>query len=253
MKIVVGINSLTSTVHPAYSNHIQVFFRLGKWAERNGHEICLVNPSRMAIDRMRNLCAKTALEINADYLLFIDDDVLAPTEFIDSLISADGDIVAGDVLIRGYPFNHMSFIGDKHGLAPIANLDDFMTESGIIDVGAVGFSLCLIKTSVLKHTAQPWFITGISNTEDIYFCLKAKEFIPELTIKLDTRVQCGHILWNEIISKENKEQYKVYMESMDEALRPKLKIHEKPVTQDRGDDYLERISDLFEEGHTDEA
>ena len=245
MTIVIGINSLTNTVYEAYSNHIQLFYRLGHWAAKNDHKICLVNPARMGIDRMRNLCAKTALEVNADYLLFIDDDVLVPTDFIDKLLECDADIVAGDVIIRGFPFNHMAFIGDKNGLLPIENLNREIKKQGIgqvLNVGAVGFSLCLIKVDIIRRIGQPWFITGQTNTEDIYFCLKAKEFIPELTIKLDTRVQCGHILWNEVINTSNKANYKKYYKANNTEATKTTKKSNK--SGDRGVDYLKSIKEI---------
>ena len=251
MKIVIGINSLSVSSYPAYSNHIGLFYRLGYWAAKGGHEICLVNPARMSIDRMRNLCAKTALQIQADYLLFIDDDVLIPADqLMDRLIKADADIIAGDVIIRGYPFNHMAFIGDKTSLVPIANIEKEIEKQGknILDVGAVGFSLCLIKREVLEKVSQPWFITGLNNTEDISFCLKAKEFIPDLKIKLHTEVQCGHILWEEIITRSNKKDYTIYMESQNPALvedRLKQEVAKLNPSGDRGNLYLQEMNETL--------
>lgn len=256
MTIVIGINSLSSSQYAAYTNHIQLFYRLGIWAGKNGHKICLVNPSRMSIDRMRNLCAKTALEVNADYLLFIDDDVIVPTDFIEKLIEADADIVAGDVIIRGWPFDHMCFLGDKKALYPIQNMNDEILGQGkfVIDVGAVGFSLCLIKTDLIRKIPQPWFITGVNNTEDIYFCLKVREFFPETTIRVDTSIQCGHILWNEIISKDNKEAYMEYCMKNDKDLQWPIIRQKESDTQpsgDRGELYLNEVKGLFaKEGET---
>jgi hypothetical protein len=234
-KIVVGINSLVSTTQPAYSNHIQFFFRLG----RNYPEIdfILVNPSRMGIDRMRNLCAKTALEHNADYILFLDDDVLVPFDSLKYLFAANADIVAGDVLIRGYPFNHMCFryplIADKFdlegkNLKAIESWNEDEINKGIVDVDAVGFSLCLIKTSLLKAVPGPWFLTGPRNTEDVYFCIKAKLHNPSTSIKVCVNVICAHILWAETISIENRAQYKIYMERQFGA-KPESLVTDQPV------------------------
>lgn len=233
-KIVVGINSLVSTTQPAYSNHIQFFFRLG----RNYPEIefILVNPSRMGIDRMRNLCARTALEYNADYILFLDDDVLVPFDNLRYLLEANADIVAGDVLIRGYPFNHMAFryplIADRFDLEGknLKAIEKWRPEEigGSVDVDAVGFSLCLIKTSLLKKVPEPWFLTGPRNTEDIYFCVKAKLYDSRTTIKLCTNVICAHILWAETISSENRAEYCKYMERQFGA-KPEALLSDQPI------------------------
>src|ERR1019366_8819973 len=112
-RIVVGTNSLVSTVQPAYANHCQMWYRFGK--HYPNVDFCFVNPPRMSIDRMRNLAAETALDIEASHLLFIDDDVLLPQpfDFLDKLLALDVDIAAADVLIRGYPFQHMIFKWNK--------------------------------------------------------------------------------------------------------------------------------------------
>src|ERR1035437_9862470 len=108
-KIVIGINSLIATTQPAYANHIQLFYRLGRSYPKI--DFCLVNPPRMSIDRMRNLTATTALDIEASHLLFIDDDVLIPQpfDFLNKLLACKAPIAAGDVIVRGWPFMHMLF------------------------------------------------------------------------------------------------------------------------------------------------
>lgn len=208
-KIVIGINSLVNTCYAAYSNHIQLFYRLGRSYPKI--DFCLVNPQRMSIDRMRNLAAETALEIEASHLLFIDDDVIIPKpfDFLDKLLACKADIACGDVLIRGYPFNHMIFRynKDKSGLHQMPKVP---RKLGPIPVDAVGFSLCLIKTQLLQNLSKPYFVTGVTNTEDVYFCLKARDKFPDTKIICDTSIQCGHILWSEIIDPLNKKNYSRY-------------------------------------------
>lgn len=208
-KIVVGINSLVATTQPAYSNHIQLFYRLGR--SYPNIDFCLVNPPRMSIDRMRNLCAETAMEIEASHLLFIDDDVLIPHpfDFLKKLLSLKVPISAGDVIIRGWPFNHMFFKYNKYktGMYPVPEVEEPL---GPIDVDAVGFSCCLIETKLLKQLPKPYFVTGITNTEDIYFCMKARGFDPDCRIVVDTSIKCGHILSAEVIEPDNLHNYRNY-------------------------------------------
>lgn len=213
-KIVVCTNSLSVSQFPAYSNHIQLFFHLGRFYKQ--FDFCLVNPPRMSIDRCKNLAAETALDIEAKYLLILDDDVLIPTpfDFLTKLINLKADIAAADVLIRGYPFNHMYFKytnKDRSGLEPFKSLPK-NHKRGSLDVDAVGFSCCLIKTDLLRQLPKPYFVTGMNNTEDIYFCVKAREAFPDCSIKVDTSIKCGHILWPEIIDSDNKKHYKTYQE-----------------------------------------
>ena len=209
-RIVVGINSLTESQWPAYNSHLQLFYRLGK--DNPGVEVILYNPSRVSIDVMRNGCATTTVNMDCDYLLFLDDDVVPPSDSLSRLIACNADIAAGDVIIRGYPFNHMCFKWTKDK-STMAALPNYPKNSKVIDVDAVGFSLCLIKRQLIEKVPTPYFITGLNHTEDVYFCLKAREAVPGCSIKVDTQLQCGHILWPEVISSVNKKNYKKYIET----------------------------------------
>ena len=227
VKIAIGINNLTAVSQPAYSNHLQFFYRLGR--SYTNLEVLLINPARMSIDRMRNMAAEQALKWEADYLLFLDDDVLIPFGSLAHLLDANKDIIAGDVLIRGYPFEHMIFdyLEDKKGMHAIREVEEPL---GVYDCDAVGFSYCLIKIDVLKKCPKPFFITGPKNTEDIYFCIKAKLANPDLTIACDTRIKCGHMLNPYPIGPENVDLFRKYYE----AQYPQAIAQQE---QDRGNDY----------------
>jgi len=237
LKIAVGINSLVSTTQPAYSNHIQFFFRLG----RNYKDIdfCLINPPRMTIDRMRNMAAEVTLDQEFDYLMFLDDDVLVPIDCLKKLLLCNADIAAGDVFIRGYPFAHMSFRHvnkDIHTLKPIFSWKK--KEPIITPVDAVGFSLVLIRADLLKKIQKPFFITGPTNTEDIYFCMKARDVDPECSIVVDRSIVCGHILWQEVLDNTNLKAYKKYYET----------VYGKPEKDEsitRGPKYLKSVEGVL--------
>jgi hypothetical protein len=239
--ILVAINSLVTTTHPAYSNHIQLFFRFGR--SYPDYDFMLFNPARMSIDRMRNTAARIAIENECEYLLFIDDDVLVPINSLKQMLASNSDIVAGNVIIRGYPFENMFFRyteEEKLHLKPVKDCD-LPEVPGLMDVDAVGFSLCLIKTALLKELPIPYFVTGLTNTEDIYFCLKVKKYFPATTMRVDTSIVCHHILWAETISNDNKQAYKTYYETM----HPQKCIPiPESVSADRGVSYYSEINTL---------
>lgn len=225
MKTLVGINNLTEVNQLAYANHIQFFYRLGKNYPSDYFALC--NPRRMSIDNMRNFCAKVAIEGNYDYLLFIDDDVLVPFDCFATLVSADKDIVSGVTLIRGYPFHPMLF--SKNGF--IDNYTELAGEDGLVECEAVGFSLCLIKVSLLKAMKAavetkfpegpernvPYFHTGQHYTEDIFFCRRAAEDVPGTTIYGQTRLLTAHILGPEIVHPLTRDARMIYEESTKEV------------------------------------
>lgn len=231
-KIVVGINSLVSTTQPAYSNHIQLFYRLGRSYPQI--DFCLVNPPRMSIDRMRNLSAVTAMDIEASHLLFIDDDVLIPQpfDFLDKLLACKASIAAAAVIVRGWPFNYMLFKYTQNKLG-LKIVKDVPKKLGQHPYDAVGFSCCLIETALLKKLPTPYFITGPSNTEDIYFCMKARDKFPDCRIIADTSIKCGHILSAEIIESDNLANYRKYFKAQ-------FKPSEEPSI-DRGETYYNLV------------
>lgn len=242
-RIVIGINSLVSTVHSAYSNHIQLFFRLGRnWPQ---YDFIFVNPPRMSIDRMRNMAAEVALQSDAKYLIFIDDDVLVPFTFLNSFIKIlesenSPDIIAGNVQIRGYPFDYMLFRwDDEHqGLYTLKEVP----KDEVMDVDAVGFSLCLIKVDLLRKVSKPYFVSGFNHTEDVFFCLKVRQEFPATRIVCDTGVICAHILWAETISDLNRDAYtKYYEERFPEECASYKLSQVKNKEGDRGLDYLDTV------------
>jgi hypothetical protein len=210
-KILIGINNLTQVSQLTYGNHCQLWYRLGKHFGTT-HDFGLCNPRRMSIDRMRNFCAKVCLEQDFDYLMFIDDDVLLPMDAVDRLLAADKDIIAGVTLIRGYPYHPMIFNfmgpqlaadGRTHFIDDYAEMAD--PVSGLLQCDAIGFSCCLIKVSVLRELAPPYFITIDGRcTEDVYFCNKAKLERPGTQVWVDTRVKTAHILGDEIIDPDSR-------------------------------------------------
>jgi hypothetical protein len=225
-KILVGVNTLTSVDQAVYSNHCQFWYRLGR--HYPDFDFILFNPRRMSIDTMRNSAAKVALENDCDYLMFIDDDVLIPIDTLSRLIRCEADIAAGWTIVRGYPFKNMIFKfipgtqnthlthwdGDDDIKDEEGNITQKGQKEGILICDAVGFSCVLINCNILRRVDAPYFVTGPFNTEDIYFCIKALEFVPEVRIVVDLDVKTSHCLGNEWIDPLTKPLYKEYVEKM---------------------------------------
>jgi len=141
--IVVGTNALTEVQWPAYTNHCQFWFRLGR--SYPDYRFIFSCPPRMSIDRMRNMTAKVAIECNAEYVLFLDDDVLVnPNYGLKQLLDCKADIAAGRVCVRGYPFDYMVFKNVKKDPDHMI-ICNKLPKKGIYQCDAVGFSFALIK------------------------------------------------------------------------------------------------------------
>lgn len=240
-KVLIGVNTLTSIDQAVYANHCQFWFRLGR--SYQDMDFAFYTPRRASIDRMRNELAKLAVSHEFDYLVFLDDDVLVPIEGLGKLIQSGADIAAGWTIIRGYPYENMFFKYADEERKILKKVEEFtLNEKGVIDVDAVGFSFCLIKVDLLRKTPMPFFVTGPYNTEDVYFCIKAKLHNPEITIIVDPSVKTGHCLGSEFINPLNRELYKKFVEDA----YPEESHKDKPI-QARGDDFLKMIEDPSEE------
>lgn len=245
LKILVGVNTLTVIDQTVYANHCQMWFRFGRSAV--DIDFAFYTPRRASIDRMRNEVGKFAVQHEFDYILFIDDDVLVPFDGLMKLLKADADIAAGWTIIRGYPFDNMFFKYDTPEKVGLKRWNgwketDLIEGTSILPVDAVGFSFCLIKTSLLHKVPPPYFVTGPFNTEDIYFCIKSRIQYPECTIVIDTSVKTGHLFGSEFIDPGNVEHFKNYIE----AAYPD-QVEQNPVSSDRGDNYLAMVEDPTEE------
>ena len=205
-KVLVASSILSEVDGQAYPSHIIHAFRMGRDTD---DEFVLYTPRRMAIDNSRNGAVEAALKMDCDYVFFYDDDMELNAQTYKTLKERDKDIIMAMCYIRGYPFRPMVFkYVDSETDSKIAdvkvkgraislwdNCEDHIDEDGLInDVAAVGCAATLIKTSVFKGIEKPWFYTGTANTEDVYFCMKAKSQNPDLSICVDTTVPAGHIL-----------------------------------------------------------
>ena len=254
-KVLIGTNVLTAVDSAIYCNHINFYCLLAR-----NRDIKLVHcaPGRMAIDRMRNMCAKVALESDCTHILFLDDDVMVQPGTIESLIETDLDIVMAHTYIRGYPYHPMSFKrkDGPTGRYDLEHFDDVIekSEKGVARCEAVGFSCCLIKTWLFKELDPPYFVTTPNSTEDVYFCLRCLNDIQgslidgkfegkEVKIGVDLRVPTGHLMDRNPVSMFNAEILKRIHEEQD----PGVSVTDKKTREEqenRADNYLKEVEAL---------
>jgi len=254
-KILIGTNVLTAVDSAVYANHINFYCQLAR-----NRDIKLIHcaPGRMSIDRMRNMCAKVALENDCTHVLFLDDDVLVQPKTVESLIETDLDIVMAHTFIRGYPFEPMSFIQDEskkpgYHLTYFRDIDKVAID-GVARCAAVGFSCCLIKTWLLKEMEEPYFCTTPNSTEDIYFCMRATNDIQgalldgkfegkEVKIGVDLRVPTGHLMEREPVSAFNWQALK---DLHDGSIKAKIFKGQEvnPENENRANGYLAEVEAL---------
>lgn len=231
MKILVGVNTLTSVDQLVYLSHCQFWTRTVK--QYPNDEFMFFAPHRMSIDNMRNASVKVALQNNCDYLLFIDDDVIVEPHTFKSLYECKLDVAMALTFIRGYPFDPMFFKFDemKQNLKRFIGYEKHIGDNGIVTCDAIGCSCVLFKTWLFKEIEEPWFVTCKNCTEDVYFCLQMHDKIKTpFTIGVDTKVPTAHKLGSEYINPASREALLTYYETLNPKLersKPELAIKEE--------------------------
>jgi GT2 family glycosyltransferase len=128
-------------------------------------------------------------KIEYDYIMWIDSDIIFTTQNFEKLLSNDVDICGGLYLMDGGKqfavvknWNEEKF--KTNGTFDFLTPDDISKSPALMEVAYTGFGFLLIKRGVFEKIKYPWFgpkYHTIGNcvdfaSEDVSFCLKAKEF-----------------------------------------------------------------------------
>lgn len=207
MKILIAVPTFESI----YPDTFQSIYEL----DPNGHELMFRFVRGYDCATARNKIAQTALDLEADYVLMVDNDVVLPQDTLVNLTDDLKDVCLGyyahrdtDNIYRGRTcvcklydsegtkyFNYP--LESEYSAQELNDLHDNGTYKLQIHGGGMGCAF--IKTDLFRSLNYPWYDWvnyGDSNrgmlSEDLFFCeLCRKSNIPIYT---DTRVACGHIL-----------------------------------------------------------
>lgn len=134
----------------------------------------------------RERLALEAKKSGAEYMLWLDSDMVFPATTSLRLLAHKEDIVAANYVRRQLPAKGVAYesIGEWENPLPFEPKDDLVPVEGI------GMGCMLMKTEILSKIPQPWFEFGWtpeSNDhlgEDMIFCQKMAK--AGHTVKVDT-------------------------------------------------------------------
>lgn len=147
----------------------------------------------------RNEIVEFALQQGANYIYWLDDDVIAPPDAFLKLYNHQKDIINGVYWSKSNP--PMPLLFRNHLEGPYWNWH----VGDLIEIDAAGNGLTLVKTDVYRKISEtvggPWYSvdyasfpgvkqTPYNNTEDLYFYWKARQ--AGYKIWADTSVQAPH-------------------------------------------------------------
>jgi cellulose synthase/poly-beta-1,6-N-acetylglucosamine synthase-like glycosyltransferase len=130
---------------------------LGTYTMSQGIALAFVNEKSSMVSKARNSLSEKSLGFGADYILFVDSDLVFPHDSLCRLISHGKDIIGATYNKRVPPFETLGhFIGEKRDLS----------TGGVIEADYMPGGFMLIKTDVLKALPQPWFFETYYRTPE---------------------------------------------------------------------------------------
>ena len=156
------------------------------------------------VDEARNVIAQEALKREADYLLFIDDDIVPPKDGLLKLIdhmekNKDLGAVTGNYLLKGVPpYSVHTQLDKTTGLVTdLERLKDGTESKQVFESNwLIGLGFCLIDTRVFKQARFPWFVCHAKGkdsdvNEDAHFTETC--FENGFKVLVDKSIECLHI------------------------------------------------------------
>ena len=183
--------------------------------DKDGHEVRFDSIRGYDVATARNHCAQRAIDLNTDYVLMVDNDVVLPKNALKLLLEDACEVNLGYYAHRGADnlYNGRTCIcklkndqGEEYYHFPLESEytakemhDMIEAGKGKIVVHGGGMGCALIQTEVFRKIPYPWFDWvnyGDANrgmlSEDLYFCVLCRN--SGIPIHADVRVRCGHLL-----------------------------------------------------------
>ena len=117
-----------------------------------GFRISVVNSKASIVAIGRNLAVKAGRETRAEWLLFLDSDMIFPAETIERLISHGRDVVGATYPRKILP---LAFIGNRLDGVPFS-----LADKGVIEATRMPAGCLLIKRDIFDRMQEPFFRCG---------------------------------------------------------------------------------------------
>jgi len=171
-----------------HSAHAHCLAAMVKLNTSSGLDTHVVMDSSTVLLTQRQRLAIEAQNIGAEYMLWLDSDIVFPATTALRLLAHKEAVVAANYVRRQLPAKGVAYtkIGDWENPLPFEPTDNLQQVEGI------GMGCMLVKTSILDEIPKPWFefhYTPESNDhlgEDMDFCMKMSN--AGYTVKVDTNL-----------------------------------------------------------------
>ena len=207
MKILIAV--------PTFENIYPDTFKSVWDLDRGGHEVLFDYVRGYDCATARNRIVQKSLDLGADYVLMVDNDVVLPKDALIHLLDDAKDVCLGyyahrdtDNIYRGrtcicklkMPDGGLYFnypLESEYTAAEMEDLRGSGQYKQVIHGGGMGCAM--IRTDVFREIRYPWYdwVNYADDnrgmlSEDLYFCEQCRAY--GIGIYTDSRVACGHML-----------------------------------------------------------
>jgi hypothetical protein len=199
----------------SFSGHfLKCWTELLAWCMNNGITVSIQQYYSCNIYYVRNLCLGGNVlnggtqkpfngQLDYDYMMWIDSDILFTVEQFVKLLSHQKDIVSGAYLMED-DYNYATVENwdedffAKNGYFTFLNRETLKNKTSLFPVSYTGFGFILIKKGIFESMEYPWFrpeYISIGNAkdftmEDVAFCRQANRLGHQILI--DPTIILGH-------------------------------------------------------------
>lgn len=168
--------------------HADFAMALAMLCQSPGAVIGIVNAKSSLVPMGRNQCVAAAKAMKATHILFLDTDLVFPSDTLKRLLAHEKDIVGASYAKRVAPFHPLT-VTEGGKIEAVA--------SGLCRVQQIPTGCLLIRTKVFEALMPPYFNleaeAGQLRGEDYFFCKNARAAGFEIWCDGDLSVLLGHI------------------------------------------------------------
>ena len=157
-----------------HSAHAMSLIELVKFNTMNDIDTHVFMDASTVLLTQRERLAAMALEFGAEYMLWLDSDIVFPSTTAVRLLGHKEDVVAANYVRRQLPAKGVAYESMENWQNPLS----FDVRDELVPVAGVGMGCMLMKTDIFLELSKPWFEiewTPSSNDflgEDMVLCRK---------------------------------------------------------------------------------
>lgn len=155
----------------------------------------------------RNKLAGYAIDMEADYVLWLDSDMVFQPDTLERMINVldehpEVDILSGLYFRRGKPFTPVLYKKLELNAEGKTEWEDYVDiPDGLFEIAGCGFGCVLMRADCLfdiaaKEGSGSWFTPYLDAGEDCAFCIRARK--NGYRIFCDSDIDLGHMAYTPV-------------------------------------------------------